>query len=151
MTVAILHVGTEYVYEPTDYEVQQVDKFIDNGADIVICAHPHVVETYEIRTTANGNSGLVFYSLGNFISAQNEIPRVLGGMADITITKTIYNNEETVEITDYDMIPLVTHQENGTYTTYKLSDYTDELASRHKLGVTVEKLETLWNDIVGND
>lgn len=151
MTIAILHVGTEYVYEPTDYAKQQVDKFIDNGADIVICAHPHVIEPYEMRTTDNGNKGLVYYSLGNFISAQDEYPRVLGGMADITITKTTYNNESTIEITDYTMIPLVTHQERGYYTTYKLEDYTDELASRHKLGITTEKMWTLWNSIISKN
>lgn len=44
--VAILHVGTEYVYAPTQYEVEQVDRFIDAGADVVICSHPHVVEPY---------------------------------------------------------------------------------------------------------
>lgn len=151
MTIAILHVGTEYVYEPTDYAKQQVDKFIDNGADIVICAHPHVIEPYEMRTTDNGKTGLVYYSLGNFISAQDEYPRVLGGMADITITKTTYNNESTIEITDYTMIPLVTHQERGYYTTYKLEDYTDELASKHRLGITTEKLWTLWNSIISKN
>lgn len=146
MTVAILHVGNEYVYKPTEYAQEQVDRFIDNGADIVICAHPHVIEPYELRTTDNGNKGLIYYSLGNFISSQNEVPRVLGGMADITITKTTYNNESTIEITDFNMIPLVTHQESGLYTTYKLEDYTDELADRHKLkgkGLSVEQLNNL--------
>lgn len=153
MTVAILHVGNEYVYKPTEYAQEQVDKFIDNGADIVICAHPHVVEPYELRTTDNGNKGLVYYSLGNFISSQNEVPRVLGGMADITITKTTYNNESTIEITDFNMIPLVTHQESDLYTTYKLEDYTDKLADRHKLkgkGLSVEQLNNLYNDILNN-
>jgi len=151
MLVAILHIGTEYVYKPTEYQLNNIDKFIDNGADIVICAHPHVVEPYEIRTTANGNSALVFYSLGNFISSQNKLPRVLGGMAEITIEKTISGDNTIVEITDYSVIPLVTHQEAGYYTTYKLEDYTDELAKKHKLGVTIEKLNNLWNEIMNQE
>lgn len=153
MTVAILHVGNEYVYKPTEYAQEQVDRFIDNGADIVLCAHPHVVEPYEMRTTASGNTGLVYYSLGNFVSSQDEVPRVLGGLADITITKTTYNNESTIEITDYNMIPLVTHQESGLYTTYRLDEYTDELAGRHKLknkGLSVEQLNQLYTDILNN-
>lgn len=148
MLIAILHVGTEYVYTPSTYEIQQVDKFIDNGASIVICAHPHVVEPFEIRTTENGNSAIVFYSLGNFISCQNKIPRVLGGMADIIIEKTIIGEEQTIEVIDFNMIPLVTHQERGYYTTYKLEDYTEELARKHKLGVTIEGLNNLWNSIM---
>lgn len=153
LTVAILHVGNEYVYKPTEYAQEQVDRFIDNGADIVLCAHPHVVEPYEMRTTDSGNTALVYYSLGNFVSSQDEVPRVLGGLADITITKTTYSNESTIEISDYTMIPLVTHQERGLYTTYKLEEYTDELASRHKLnykGLSIEQLNQLYTDILNN-
>lgn len=151
LTVAVLHVGNEYVYKPTEYAQEQVDKFIDNGADIVICAHPHVVEPFELRTTANGNSGVVFYSLGNFVSNQDELPRLLGGMADINIVKTVKGEDEKVEITSFDMIPLVTHQERGYFTTYRLDEYTDELASKQKIGgVTVSKLTELWTSIINN-
>lgn len=153
LTIAILHVGNEYVYKPTEYAQEQIDKFIDNGADIVLCAHPHVVEPYEMRETTSGNKALVYYSLGNFISSQDEVPRVLGGLADITITKTTYNNEVSLEITDYNMIPLVTHQESGLYTTYRLDEYTNELAAKHKLrgkGLSVEQLNQLYTDILNN-
>lgn len=149
MTIAILHVGTEYVYKPTDYAQQQVDRCIDDGADIVICAHPHVIEPYELRTTAKGNTGVAFYSLGNFVSNQDQLPRLLGGMADINITKTVNDNESETKVNNFTMIPLVTHQERSYFTTYKLEDYNNELASRQKIGgVTVEKLQSLWNDII---
>lgn len=157
ITIAILHVGEEYVYKPTKYEQKQVDKFIDNGADIIFCAHPHVVEPYEIRTTDNGNSALVYYSLGNFISAQDEPPRCLGGMANVTIYKTTYSIDDTeynaVGVLQYDMIPLVTHQQKGYYTTFKLEDYTDELADRHRLkekGLTNDYLYELYNSIINS-
>ena len=149
ITIAILHVGEEYVYKPTDYEQKQVDKFIDNGADIIFCAHPHVVEPYEIRTTAEGNKGLVYYSVGNFISAQDEIPRVLGGMAKVTITKT----GDNIDITQYSMEPLITHQQRGYYTTFKLDNYSSELASNHRLsskGLSIDKLNELYNSIISN-
>jgi len=142
--IPILHIGTEYVYEPSTYHRNYVDFFIDNGADIVLCAHPHVLEPYGIITTKNNNSALVYYSLGNFISSQDEVPRVLGGMAKIELVK----ENDKVKIQSYDMIPLVTHYDNNHFTTYKLEDYTDELASKHKLGLTVEKLKSLYNDII---
>lgn len=150
IVIAILHVGDEYVYRPTEYEVKQVDKFIDNGVKIVICSHPHVLEPYGIRKTEKGNEGLVYYSLGNFVSAQNEIDRVIGGMADITITKNIAG-EVTIE--SFDLIPLITHQEAGLYTTYKLSDYTDDLVKRHKLrgkGLNLEKINDILDKTLGN-
>ena len=143
ITVAILHVGTEYVYEPTKYAKEQVERFIDNGADIVLCAHPHVIEPYEVITTESGNSGLVYYSLGNFISAQDEVPRIVGGMAKINVQKTKFLNMEKIEILDYDMVPLITHQSYKTYTTYKLSDYTDQLCNSHTLQ-RKQKFDCAW-------
>lgn len=144
--ISILHIGNEYVYEPTTYQKEQIEKFIDLGSDIVLCAHPHVLQPYEMVTTENGNNGLVYYSLGNFVSSQNEIPRVLGGMADITITK----ESDNIYISNYSLIPLVTHQEPGNYTTYRLDEYSDELAAKHRLtnkGFSKENLYTLFNQI----
>lgn len=142
ITIAILHIGTEYVYNPTEYHKKYVDFFIDNGADIVLCAHPHVLEPYGMITTKNGNTGLVYYSLGNFISNQREVPRLLGGMADITIQRDELGN---IKIEDYSLIPLVTHYSGKYYTTYKLENYTDELAKSHKISSTNEfSTDILW-------
>lgn len=141
--ITILHIGTEYVYKPTKYHKKYVDMCIDNGADIVICAHPHVLEPYKMVTTEKGNTGLVYYSLGNFISNQRKIPTLLGGMADITLER---NSDGKVEVKDYSLIPLVTHYTDGYYTTYKLKNYTDELASQHRISKTeVFSVEVLWN------
>lgn len=143
ITIAILHIGTEYVYKPTNYHKEYVDFFIDNGADIVLCAHPHVLEPYDMVTTENGNKGLVYYSLGNFISNQDEVPRLLGGMADFTIER---NEQGKIYIKEYSLVPLVTHYSDKYYTTYKLSDYTDELAKKHKISSKREfSVDVLWN------
>lgn len=140
--IAILHIGTEYVYSPTRYHKKYVDMCIDSGADIVLCAHPHVLEPYKMVTTENGNTGLVYYSLGNFISNQKEVPTLLGGMADIELIRT---EDGDVEISKYDLIPLVTHYIEGYYTTYRLDEYNDELASQHKISKTKEfSTKILW-------
>lgn len=152
MVVAILHVGDEYVYTPSKYAQKQVDRFINNGADIVLCAHPHVVEGYGMRTTDEGNTALVYYSLGNYISSQNKVPRMIGGLADITITKTYSKGKARFSIKEYSMIPIITHLQSGEVTTYLLSDYTDELCKKHRLlkdtDYTVDKLHSLYESMV---
>lgn len=133
LMIAVLHVGTEYVYTPSNEAIKQVDRFIDAGADIVLCAHSHVVETYGMRTTKNNNTALVYYSLGNFISYQDKVPRMIGGMADIKIELTKQEDDSyKVEIVEYDMLPIVTHLQSGNITTYMLSDYTDALCAKHR-------------------
>lgn len=154
-SICFLHIGNEYVYEPTTYQVDYVNDIIDAGADIVICSHPHVVEPYDLVTTENGNSAIVYYSCGNFISGQNEVPRVLGGMAELNLTKTVTDGVVTsCEVSDYDFEPIVTHYNSTEHTIYKLEDYTEDLAKTHSLaskGLSVEKLWNLWEEIIKVD
>lgn len=81
---------------------------------------------------------LVYYSIGNFINSTAETgsgiaDRMLGAMATVTIEKD--ESGGAVKISDYGVIPLVTHVKIGQaqITTYKLSDYTQEMAAQMKL------------------
>lgn len=150
--IAILHIGDEYRYTPTDYQKNTVNLFVDMGADLVICAHPHVIESYEEITTESGNKGVVFYSLGNFISSQDKIERCVGGMAKVKLSIKDNNGKKEVTCSSYSMIPLFTHQQSGYYTTYLLEDYTDEMFKKHRLYgngyYSVEDIKAFYNSIV---
>lgn len=152
-SICFLHIGTEYTYNPTEYQVNYINDLIDAGADIIICAHPHVVEPYQEVTTVNGNTGIVYYSCGNFISAQNEVDRCLGGLAELQLEKEVIDGVVTkCEVTSYTFTPVVTHYNSTEHCVYLLSDYTEELAKTHKLsskGLSVAKLNELWTYIVG--
>ena len=43
----------------------------DWGADVIIGTGPHTLQTMEYLERGDGTEGFVYYSLGNFISAQN--------------------------------------------------------------------------------
>lgn len=143
-TVVFIHFGTEYTHTPTKQQLKDAEFLCENGADLIIGAHPHVIQGVDEITAENGNSAVVFYSLGNFISNQDSISKVLCGMADVTLTKK--NGKVTVD--NYEMLPLVTHA-GEKYTAYMLSDYTDELAAAHRRvrGLTVKKLQALFNEV----
>lgn len=135
------HWGTEYVLEETEEQQEWAQLFADNGADLVIGTHPHVVEPVEWVEGKDGNKTLVYYSLGNFVSIQYYNYSMLGGMADVSITK----DSSGTYISDYDMDFLVTHYTPGRtqVTTYFLDDYTNELASQH--AILVEPGEKYMN------
>ena len=152
MTVCFLHIGEEYHYQPTAYQQGYVHSLIDAGADLVICAHPHVVEPAGYVTTAAGNTGLVFWSCGNFVSAQTKIPRILGGLADVTIVK----DESGTKVTDWEFIPTVCHFSGPDVRVFPLKNYPEELAAVHHVNtsdapLTTEKLWNLWKSITGLD
>ena len=90
-------------------------------------------------TGENGNM-LVYYSLGNFINATAETGkgianRMVGAMAQITVT---IDKDGKAYISDYGVLPLVSHVRTGAgqITTYKLADYTQQLAGENEICVS---------------
>lgn len=134
-TIVCPHWGTEYKLEPDAKQKKWANIFVEEGADLVLGAHPHVIEPIEWVTHENGNEMLVYYSLGNFVNGTSSTGhgvtnRMVGGIADITIQR----NEETgeVEIVEYGAVPIVCHIAYGTeYTVYYMEDYTQEMASKN--------------------
>lgn len=145
------HWGTEYVYTATKMQRRWTKLFSELGVDLVIGTHPHVIEPVEWIKREDGHDMLVYYSLGNYVSAQGEYPRMLGGMAGVTIEK---REGERAHIKEANFTPLVTHftKSYGGYEVYKLSEYTEELAKEHRLaskGLTKAVLTKLAKDILG--
>ena len=62
-----MHAGVEYTRQPNKLQVDFARAAIDAGADIVIGAHPHW-----IQTTEQYKGRWIFYSLGNFIFDQRD-------------------------------------------------------------------------------
>jgi poly-gamma-glutamate synthesis protein (capsule biosynthesis protein) len=69
------HWGEEYVRYPTNFQRTAAEKFILAGADMIIGAHPHVVQISEVI-----HGVPVYYSLGNFIFDQAFMQEVREGM-----------------------------------------------------------------------
>ena len=133
VTVAFLHFGTEYTELPTKEAMRTAEMAIDAGADILVCAHPHVVEPFGVFTTKAGNRALVYWSLGNFVSNQQQLETNLGGVARFTVKKTVSGGEARVEVSEARFEGSVTQQEPGNYHAIPLELYTNELAERHLL------------------
>ena len=65
-TVVVFHYGNEYSTSPNTYQIELSHKCIDEGVDMVIGSHPHVIQKVE---SYNGKP--IFYSLGNFVFDQS--------------------------------------------------------------------------------
>ncbi len=64
VVIVFAHWGEEY-FPVVDYQRGFAYEFVDSGADIVLGAHPHVVQEKEIYKNKH-----IYYSLGNFIFDQ---------------------------------------------------------------------------------
>ncbi|MEI6553480.1 MAG: CapA family protein [bacterium] len=92
--VMALHFGIEYKLEETASQRDLAQFACDNGADIILGDHPHVLEPIVyLNATSTGQNPidrkcLVIYSLGNFISSMPNLYTDLGGILKVDISKT---------------------------------------------------------------
>lgn len=89
--IVIMHWGLEYQLQENVKQQALAQKLADWGADLIIGAHPHVVQPIETITTFLPDSTEkmvpIAYSLGNFISGQIKANTDGGLIVEITIQK----------------------------------------------------------------
>lgn len=131
IVIVSVHWGQEYQANANNEQKRLAQLMADNGADIIIGSHPHVLQGVEMLSTPDGRQVPVFYSLGNFISAQNRPDTMLGGMAKVQM---VYDKATgKLSMTELGIIPLVTDY-TASYkniTIYPLNSYTEAQANRH--------------------
>lgn len=136
-TIVCPHWGEEYSLEVSSFQQKWAKLFVENGADLIIGTHPHVIEPIEVvMDEQNKNTIPIYYSIGNFVNwtsgtGSGVSNRMVGGMARIVLNCT----KEGVYVKENDVIPLVSHvtsKENGV-TVYRLDDYTKELAEENEI------------------
>lgn len=145
IVIVSMHWGVEYQDEPNAEQHRLAQLAADNGADIIIGTHPHVLQTAEMLQTADGRSVPVFYSLGNLISAQNKPETMLGALAELEFTYDAA--DDSISYDDINIIPVVNHF-TGNYdniTVYPLAEYTAEQAAAHGVsGISTDYLHRLY-------
>lgn len=70
LLIASMHWGIEGDYKQSDAQVKMGHYLIDNGVDLVIGSHPHLIQGIE-----KYNKKYIVYSLGNFVFGGNQNPK----------------------------------------------------------------------------
>ncbi|GAO28177.1 CapA family protein [Geofilum rubicundum] len=85
--IVFIHWGKEYQTVPDLMQQETAAFLFDQGADIIIGSHPHVVQPMHLTVNAEGKEQLVVYSLGNFVSNQRKAYTDGGAMVRIELSK----------------------------------------------------------------
>ncbi len=111
--IVFVHWGTEDSQQPDDFQQKWAEIFLDCKVDVVVGTHPHTLQTYEVMSDDSGHGMLIYYSIGNFVSAQSDESCIKGGMARFTVSLTA----EGYGITEYALEALeITRSSDGRYT-----------------------------------
>lgn len=104
MIIACMHWGTEYQTSANNEQKDLADFLFQNGVDVIIGNHPHVLQQMEKRTITLEDGtikdGFVIYALGNFICDQNAENTRNSIILNLNITKH-ENGKITIDKADY--------------------------------------------------
>lgn len=105
--IACMHWGEEYHTKPVQAQEDLADFLFQNGVDIIIGNHPHVIEPFETKEVKmpDGTTKQCFvaYALGNFTADQNYANTRDSIIINLKVTK---KGDGTVSIDNVDYIPL---------------------------------------------
>ena len=140
--VVAVHWGAEDTHWVRDDVKELARKLVGWGADVILGTHSHTAETMEYIPREDGTQGFVFYSMGNFISAQTDNFNMVGEMNSFNLVKHGDTGKVTVE--DVKCKPVITHYDAGfaNLRLYPYDLYTTELADAHALPYTHAYPET---------
>jgi hypothetical protein len=134
-TIVCPHWGTEYLRGISDYQKAWSQIFAENGVDLVLGCHPHVIEPIKYVTDKKtGHKMLVYYSVGNFVNSTMSNGRVsdryIGGLAKVKLKRGADNK---VRIAKYGVKATVMHNGGTKFGSrvIPLNIYTDKLAKKN--------------------
>lgn len=120
--IVVMHWGQEYQLTESGTQRRLAEKIFDWGADLIIGAHPHVIQPIKTQALPKDprKTGLVAYSLGNFISGQRKTNTDGGLIMEVNLKKDLVNGSTFIDSHSY--IPVWRYIEKGEdkETTYRL-------------------------------
>jgi poly-gamma-glutamate synthesis protein (capsule biosynthesis protein) len=101
LIIAIMHWGKEYQLDEHKSQVAYTNFLWENGVDVVIGTHPHVIQPIKTDTIWEVDSTdfrevLVTYSLGNFISNQYRPNTDVGLIFELELVKNSQTNKTII-------------------------------------------------------
>ena len=136
--VVMVHWGNEFTFVPNNEQESLANYFNELGVDIVIGNHSHCIQP--IKWIHGEHDTLVYYSLGNFVSADHIVDRTgetftnayqLGLLSKLTVNKV----DGVVSIDNIRSIPIVDYYDTNlrNFILIPFNEYSSEYETSHYL------------------
>lgn len=109
IVVVCFHWGIEFSHYPTSSQIEIAHFCIDQGADLIVGHHPHVLQGMEIYRDKP-----ILYSLGNFIFDQRYGPATHSVLGKLTIAGKSISRIEIVPVSIRECVPEMAHGQTAS-------------------------------------
>lgn len=134
VVLVFMHWGDEEQFEITGRQKEIAKMLADNGVDIIVGAHPHVIQPVEYIEAQDGRQVPCVYSLGTLVSNMATEQNMLSCLLSFDFVKDTDTGKVTVENILMDPYVFYYNMNYRESALYRLTDMTDELANSHGIG-----------------
>ena len=157
--IVMMHWGNEFTFTPTSEQEYLANYLNSLGVDIIIGNHSHCIQP--IKWINNEHKTLVYYSLGNFVSADHIVDRTgetftnayqLGLVSKLNVTL----EDNKIEIKDIKTEPIIDYYDKNlrNFTLIPYSEYTEKQEKSHYLynnNFNKNFIETTYNQVIDEE
>lgn len=150
--IVMLHWDKYTLTAPTEAMKTMAADALKNGADAVICSGPKFVQKVEnvsvTRTDGSAFTGLVAYSLGNFISSETGAKEDSGLILNLTLVKDTATNQVTLK--EASCVPTYVYSKSKKeYSVLPAGKYKDDQALLEPLSSNgKERVAKAWDETI---
>jgi poly-gamma-glutamate synthesis protein (capsule biosynthesis protein) len=157
--VVIMHWGTEFTFEENEEQVSLAEYLNELGVDIILGSHSHSIQPIDI--IGDNHKTLVYYSMGNFTSNDDDIARTpkgqetfdnayqFGLLSKVTLTY----DDKNIDFKSINTIPIVNYFDKNmnNFELIPFDEYNETYERKHyryNLGLTRNFIETTFNNVI---
>lgn len=129
LIIVLPHVGTQFLNQPDETQKVWFEIFKENGADIILGDHPHVVEPAAVEDY-DGRNVFTAYCPGNFANVYREY------QGDTSMLVDVYIDRDSKEVIGGSVVPLYTYAPaDGNYKAVPIYEIMNDPDVRSELTV----------------
>lgn len=158
--ITLMHWGTEFTFYPNDEQKEMANYLNSLGVDIIVGSHSHSIQPIEI--IGEDKKTLVYYSLGNFVSADDDIARTPKGQETfdnayqfglLSKISLKINKDNNIEFDNIKTEPIINYFDKNmrNFELIPLSQYNETYEKNHyryNLGLSKDFINKTFNNVI---
>lgn len=158
--ITLMHWGTEFTFYPNDEQKEMANYLNSLGVDIIVGSHSHSIQPIEI--IGEDKKTLVYYSLGNFVSADDDIARTPKGQETfdnayqfglLSKISLKINKDDNIEFDNIKTEPIINYfnKDMRNFELIPLSEYNETYEKSHyryNLGLSKDFINKTFNNVI---
>lgn len=159
VVIVLVHWGKEFTNNANDEQKELAKFFNEQGVDIVVGSHSHSIQP--IEWIGDKHKTLVYYSLGNFVSADDDISRTgekfdnayqFGLLSQLVVTK----ENDKISISNIETQPVINYFDNdlNNFKLIPINKYTSTYENTHyryQFNFNKQFVNDMFNNVIKDE